>query len=101
MKISGITAEPDRIRITGYQRQNMGDAQLVTIYAAVEACGAANLAARIYIGRDEYDDIDLLLEALSRCEREVFLYIEKGKTFEGEKRVELDDDDLDLIEQAA
>ena len=55
----------------------------------------------IYIGRDEYDDIDLLLEALSRCEREVFLYIEKGKTFEGEKRVELDDDDLDLIEQAA
>lgn len=101
LKISGITAEPDRIHITGYQRQNMGDAQLVTIYAAVEACGAANLAARIYIGRDEYDDIDLLLEALSRCEREVFLYIEKGKTFEGEKRVELDDDDLDLIEQAA
>ena len=101
LKISGITAKPDHIHITGYQRQNMGDAQLVTIYAAVEACGAANLAARIYIGRDEYDDIDLLLEVLSRCEREVFLYIEKGKTFEGEKRVELDDDDLDLIEKAA
>lgn len=101
LKISGITAEPDRVRITGYQRQNIGDAQLVTIYAGMEARGAANLAARIYIGRDEYEDIDLLLEALSRCEREVLLYVEKGKTFEGEKRVALDDEDLELLGKAA
>ena len=26
LKISGITAKPDHIHITGYQRQNMGDA---------------------------------------------------------------------------
>ena len=101
LKICGIAAEPGHIRVTGYQRQNIGDAQLVTIYAGMEACGGANLAARIYIGRDEYDDIDLLLEALSRCEREVFLYIEKGKTFEGEKPIGLDNDDLDLIGNAA
>lgn len=100
LKISGIEAKPEQIRITGYQRQNIGDAQLVTIYANMEACGTANLAARIYIGRDEYADIDLLLEAFSRCEREVFLYIEKGKTFEGE-RVELSDEELELIGKAA
>lgn len=101
LKISGIEAKPEQIRITGYQRQNIGDAQLVTIYANMEACGTANLAARIYIGRDEYADIDLLLDAFSRCEREVFLYIERGKTFEGEIRVELSDEELELIGKAA
>ena len=100
LKICGITAESDRIHITGYQRQNIGDTQLVTIYATVEACGVANLAARIYIGRNEYTDIDLLLAALSRCEREVFLYI-GGKTFDCEKRIELDNEDLALIGKAA
>lgn len=101
LKISGITAESNPVRVTGYQRQNIGDTQLVTIYASLEAEGTANVAARIYIGRDEYEDIDLLLEALSRCEREVFLYIEKGKTFEGETRVALDNEDLDIIDKAA
>lgn len=100
-RICGFIASYEEITVTGYQRQNMGDVQLLTIYAHLEADGTASLAARLYLGRDEYDDIDLLLEALSCCEREAFLYVEKGKTFNGEKRLTLDDEDLKLMDKAA
>ena len=43
---------------------------------------------------------DMLLEDLSRCEREATLYIEKGKTFEGDKPVTLDEEDKGLLSAA-
>ena len=104
--ITGLILVGDMIRIGGYQRQNIGDAQLLTIYAALGPdatvrTAAGNLSVRLYIGRDEYPEIDLLLEDLSRCEREANLYITKGKTFEQNAFVCMDADDINLIQTAA
>ena len=66
VNFTGLVAVDDNFQITGYQRQNCGDAQLLTIYARVgtseEFCG--NVVSRFHIGRDEYASIDLLLEDL-------------------------------------
>lgn len=88
------------IMVTGYQRQNVGNTQLLTIYARFEASGSANVAVRIYLGRDDYGYVDMLLEDLSRCEREATLYIEKGKTFEGDTPVTIDEADKKLMAAA-
>ncbi len=80
VNFTGLVAVDDNFQITGYQRQNCGDAQLLTIYArgnlrrVLWKCGVA-----LHIGRDEYASIDLLLEDLSSCEREALAYIETGR----------------------
>lgn len=56
VNLTGLMAQiDDDIHITGFQRQNCGDAQLLTIYARLEkdnmTCG--NVVAR-FISRDEY-----------------------------------------------
>jgi hypothetical protein len=103
VNLTGLMALDDDIHITGFQRQNCGDAQLLTIYARLEkdnmTCG--NVAARFYIGRDEYPSIDLLLEDLSACEREALAYIEAGKRLEHDAFISLDDDDLETLNAAA
>ena len=99
VNFTGLVAIDDRLIITGYQRQNCGDAQLLTIYARLEygnaTCG--NVSARFYIGRDEYPSIDLLLEDLSACEREALAYIETGKRMEHDAFIRLDDNDVKLL----
>lgn len=103
VNFTGLVAIDDRFIITGFQRQNCGDAQLLTIYARLEkdnmTCG--NVAARFYIGRDEYPSIDLLLEDLSACEREALAYIEAGKRLEHDAFISLDDNDLETLNAAA
>lgn len=94
VNLSGLVAMDDSIVITGYQRQNCGNAQLLTIYARLENCNVTcgNLVARVYLGRDEYSSIDLLLEDLSACEREAVAYIETGKRFEHDAFIVIDND---------
>ncbi|RHJ81890.1 hypothetical protein [Parabacteroides sp. AM08-6] len=112
--ITGMMIFDDNIRVGGFQRQNIGDAQLVTIYAYIILSAAnrkkaedtepkttGNMAVRLYIGRDEYPDIDLLLEDLSQCEREANLYISQGKSFAQEKSIKLDNEDMNLLNPAA
>lgn len=99
-----IAANSDHLAITGYQRMNSGNAQLLTIYARMEnqlhnLCG--NIVSRFYIGRDEYPSIDLLLEDLSACEREALAYIETGKRLDHDAFICLDDNDLSLFNSAA
>jgi len=99
VNFTGLVAVDDNFQITGYQRQNCGDAQLLTIYARVgtseEFCG--NVVSRFHIGRDEYASIDLLLEDLSSCEREALAYIETGKRLEHDVFIRLDNDDLQTL----
>lgn len=102
--VSNFTGVVASLNITGYLRQNCGNAQLLTIYARVEnyigdQCG--NLAGRFYLGRDEYASIDLLLEDLSACEREALSYIEKGKRIEHDAFIYLDDNELSTLKTAA
>lgn len=99
-----VAANSDSLLITGFQRQNCGNAQLLTIYARMEnqlhnLCG--NIVSRFYIGRDEYPSIDLLLEDLSACEREALAYIETGKRLDHDAFICLDDNDLSLFNSAA
>lgn len=99
-----IAANSDHLAITGYQRMNSGNAQLLTIYARMEnqlhnLCG--NIVSRFYIGRDEYPSIDLLLEDLSACEREALAYIETGKRLDYDAFIRLDESDLSLFNSAA
>ena len=102
VNFTGLVAVDDNFQITGYQRQNCGDAQLLTIYARVgtseEFCG--NVVSRFHIGRDEYASIDLLLEDLSSCEREALAYIETGKRLEHDVFIRLDNDDLQTLQTA-
>lgn len=103
VNLTGLVAVDDDICITGFQRQNCGDAQLLTIYARLgkqeSHCG--NIVTRFYIGRDEYPSIDLLLEDLSACEREALAYIEAGKRLEHDAFISLDDNDLETLNAAA
>lgn len=94
VNLSGLVVMDDSIVITGFQRQNCGNAQLLTIYARLENCNVicGNLVARVYIGRDEYSSIDLLLEDLSACEREAIAYIETGKRYEHNAFIVIDND---------
>lgn len=99
-----MTTNSDNLLITGLQRQNCGNAQLLTIYARKEnqlheCCG--NIVSRFYIGRDEYPSIDLLLEDLSACEREALAYIENGKRLEHDTFIRLDENDLSILHSAA
>ena len=99
-----VAANSDSLLITGFQRQNCGNAQLLTIYARMEnhlheLCG--NIVSRFYIGRDEYPSIDLLLEDLSACEREALAYIETGKRLEHDTFIRLDESDLSILHSAA
>ena len=99
-----MAADSDSLHITGFQRQNSGNAQLLTIYARMEdhrhdLCG--NIVSRFYIGRDEYPSIDLLLEDLSACEREALAYIENGKRLEHDTFIRLDENDLSILHSAA
>lgn len=105
-KIIGQDTPPGSLRITGFLRQNSGDAQLLTIYTENLPVQhgrrpVANSAVRLYIGRDEYDAIDLLLEDLACCEREALQYIDNGKTYEYEQALHFTDDDLALLTPAA
>ena len=99
-----VAANSDSLLITGFQRQNCGNAQLLTIYARMEnqlhnLCG--NIVSRFYIWLDEYPSIDLLLEDLSACEREALAYIETGKRLDHDAFICLDDNDLSLFNSAA
>lgn len=100
---TGIVEVGDDFQITGYQRQNVGNAQLLTIYARLETFEGfrGNVVSRFYIGRDEYGSIDLLLEDLSRCEREALAYIEAGKRMEHDVFINLDEEDLSTLKTAA
>jgi len=105
-KIIGLYTPATGMRITGFMRQNSGDAQLLTIYTESLSTQpgrrpVGNSAVRLYIGRDEYDEIDLLLEDLAGCEREALLYIDNGKTYEYEQALHFSDEDLDLLTPAA
>ena len=94
----------DHFHITGYQRQNSGNTQLLTIYARVENYLKdlrGNVTGRMYIGRDEYASIDRLLEDLSACEREALAYIEMGKRLEHDTFIRLDENDLSTLQTAA
>lgn len=103
VKITGLEATGSELIITGYQRQNCGDTQLLTVYARLDnhlsACN--NIVARFCIGRDEYDSLDLLLEDLSACEREAMAYIETGKRFGQGAFIDIDDTDLYICPNAA
>lgn len=103
LNFTGLALLDDNLLITGYQRQNCGNAQLLTIYARVGFSEnvAGNVVSRFYIGRDEYPSIDLLLEDLSACEREALAYIEAGKRMEHNVFIRLDDDDLSTLKTAA
>lgn len=92
VNLTGLIVMDDAIVISGYQRQNSGNAQLLTIYAHLDKDSArcGNLVTRFYIGRDEYASIDLLLEDLSACEREALAYIETGKRFEHDAFIVID-----------
>lgn len=94
VNLTGLVIIDDGIRITGFQRQNCGDAQLLTIYARLgnQDAHCGNIITRFYIGRDEYPSIDLLLEDLSACEREALAYIETGKRMEHDAFISLDND---------
>ena len=96
--IAGLQ-ETQPVYVSGYYRQNAGNAQLLTIYARFggendEKRHPADLAARLYIGRDEYAATEQLLTALSRCEREAIAYIIEGKTFGNDTAVAIEEDDL-------
>lgn len=103
VNFTGLMAMDDNFLITGYQRQNCGNAQLLTIYARVETSEGfrGNVVARFHIGRDEYASIDLLLEDLSACEREALAYIEKGKRLEHDTFIRLDENELPTLQTAA
>ena len=92
---------PDRpdFRVIGYYKQNVGDARLITIYCRLGATderdkGIASLAARLYLGRDDYAAVQQLLEAMDACEHEVSLYINDGKGFESDEAIAITDEDL-------
>lgn len=85
--------------VSGYYRQNAGNAQLLTIYARFGDDNGgdrhpADLATRLYIGRDEYAATEQLLADLSRCEREAIAYITGGKTFGNDIAVAIEESDM-------
>ena len=97
-QIAGLPAK-QALNVSGYYRQNAGNAQLLTIYAWFgdgngDNRHSADLATRLYIGRDEYAETEQLLTDLSRCEREAIAYIVKGKTFGNDIAVAIEESDM-------
>ncbi len=97
---------PDMLnfRVIGYYKQNVGDSQLITIYCRLGATderdkGIASLAARLYLGRDDYAAVQQLLEAMDACEHEVSLYINDGKGFESDEAIAITDEDLAALNE--
>lgn len=101
--IAGLP-EAHPVNVSGYYRQNAGNTQLLTIYARFgedegENKHPADLAARLYIGHDEYAATEQLLTDLSRCEREAVAYIVEGKTFGNDTAVTIEENDLWMFSQ--
>ena len=71
------------LKVEGYYRQPSGDAELLTIYAAIrsERVCRLNFAVRVHLGAEDYPWMDRLLDDLSRCEAEATKYIHDGKRF--------------------
>lgn len=85
--------------VIGFYKQNVGNSRLVTIYSRLGATderdkGIASLAARLYLGRDDYEAVEQLLEAMGECEREAILYMNDGKGFEADEAINIADEDL-------
>lgn len=78
-----IGAKIPNLVIEGYYRQPSGDAELLTIYAAIrsERVCRLNFAVRVHLGAEDYPWMDRLLDDLSRCEAEATKYIHDGKRF--------------------
>jgi len=100
-QIAGLPPK-QALNVSGYYRQNAGNAQLLTIYARFgdgngDNRHSADLATRLYIGRDEYSETEQLLTDLSRCEREAIAYIVKGKTFGNDIAVAIEESDMRMF----
>ena len=78
-----IGAKIPNLVIEGYYRQPSGDAELLTIYAAIrsERVCRLNFAVRVHLGAEDYPWMDRLLDDLGRCEAEAMKYINEGKRF--------------------
>lgn len=84
--------------VTGYYKQNSGNAQLITFFSKLGSEGKANLSSRFLLGKDKYPYLEELLKALSVCEREAELCIQ-GKAFNTDRPVVVDDIDLILMQK--
>ena len=78
-----IGAKIPNLVIEGYYRQPSGDAELLTIYAAIrsERVCRLNFAVRVHLGAEDYPYMDRLLDDLACCEAEALKYIHEGKRF--------------------
>ena len=78
-----VGAKIPNLVVEGYYRQPSGDAELLTIYAAIrnERVCRLNFAVRVHLGAEDYPWMDRLLDDLSRCEAEATKYIREGKRF--------------------
>lgn len=78
-----IGAKIPNLVIEGFYRQPSGNAELLTIYAAIrnERVCRLNFAVRVHLGAEDYPWMDRLLDDLGRCEAEATKYIHDGKRF--------------------